>query len=54
MFEKPPPREITDIIKFPQSQEYQINKFQFHDKIIEKIEERRRKYQNKTPQKLIQ
>ena len=54
MFEKPPPLEITDIINFPQSQEYQFNKVQFHNKIVERIEERRRKYQNKVPLKIIQ
>ena len=54
MFEKPPPREICDIINFPQSQEYQFDKIQFHNKIVEKIEQRKRKYQNKVPSKIIQ
>ena len=54
MYEKPPPREISDIINFPQNQEYQFNKNQFYNKIVEKIEQRRRKYQNTVPLRIIQ
>ena len=54
MFEKPPPREICDIIQFPQSQEYQFDRIHFHNKIIEKLEQRKRKYQQRVPVKIIQ
>ena len=53
MFEKPPPREICDIIQFPPSQEYQFDRVHFHNKIIEKLEKRKRKYQQ-VPEKIIQ
>ena len=54
MFEKPPPREICDIIQFPQSQEYQFDRIYFHNKIIEKLAQRKRKYQQQMPSKIIQ
>ena len=53
MFEKPPPREISDLIKFPQSPEYQFNRIQYHDKIMEKLEQRRRKYKQQAPTRII-
>ena len=53
MFEKPPPREISDIIQFPQSQEYQFDRIHYHNKIMEKLEQRKRKYQQQVPTKII-
>ena len=53
-FEKPPPREICDIIQFPQSQEYQFDRIHFHNKIMEKLEQRKSKYQQRVPVKIIQ
>ena len=49
MFEKPPPREITELVNFPQSEEYKFDKVKFYNKILERTEKRRRKYQEHQP-----
>ena len=45
MYEKPPPREIQDIIEFPMSQEYKFNRIRFYNKLAEDQERRKNKYQ---------
>ena len=45
MYEKPPPREIQDIIEFPTSQEYKFNRIRFYNKLAEDQERRKNKYQ---------
>ena len=45
MYEKPPPREIQDIIEFPRSQEYKFNRIRFYNKLAEDQERRKNKYQ---------
>ena len=45
MYEKQPPREIQELIKFPKSPQYQFNKLKFYNQVIENLEKRRNKYQ---------
>ena len=45
IYEKPPPREIQDIIEFPMSQEYKFNRIRFYNKLAEDQERRQNKYQ---------
>ena len=52
MFSKPPPREITDIIKFPEGPEEELNLTRVYNRILHKIELRRRK-QDKTGRHII-
>ena len=49
MFEKPPPREIAELINFPQSEEYKFENVKFYNKILERTEKRRKKYQEHQP-----
>ena len=49
MFEKPPPREITELINFPQSELYQFDNIKFYNKTLVRTEKRRRKYQEHQP-----
>ena len=45
MYEKPPPREIRDIINFPNHQVYQFDSVKFYNRVVEKPEKQRKKYQ---------
>ena len=45
MYEKQPPREIQELIKFPKSPPYQFNKLKFYNQMMENLEKRRNKYQ---------
>ena len=52
MFERPPPREINDLVEFPTNSEYQFEKRKFYNRIAEKIEQQKDKY-SKNQQKTI-
>ena len=52
MYEKQPPREIQELIKFPKSQQYQFNKVKFYNQVIENLEKHRNKYQKIKGKKL--
>ena len=45
MYEKPPPREIKEIIEFPDNDEYKFDKIKFYNKVAEDQEKRQNKYQ---------
>ena len=45
MYEKQPPREIKEMINFPDNLEYKFDNVRFYNKIIEKTEKKRNKYQ---------
>ena len=49
MYEKPPPREIGDIINFPNHQDYQFDRIKFYNRIVEKTEKLKKKYQENQP-----
>ena len=49
MFERPPPREINDLIKFPTNTEYQFEKRRIYNKIAEKVEQQKNKYSKNHP-----
>ena len=49
MFGRPSPREIAEIINFPQSEEYKFDEIKFYNKVLERTEKRRRKYQEYQP-----
>ena len=53
MYKKPPPREITELINFPDSRDYQFDSLRFYSKVVERIDKRRKKYQI-AQQKVIQ
>ena len=42
--DRPPPREITDMIQFPTNTEYQFEKKRFYNRIAEKVEQQKNKY----------
>ena len=44
MFEKRPPREITEMINFPQGNEYEFNQLKFYNNAVERAERLRVKY----------
>ena len=46
MFAKPPPREITDIIKFPEIPEEEMNFTQVYNRILHRIELKRRRQES--------
>ena len=45
--EKQPPREVTDLISFPDTQEYKLDRIKFYNKMVEKTNKQRDKYQNR-------
>ena len=45
MFERPPPREIAELINFPRGDKYQFDNIKFYNKTMERPEKRRSKYQ---------
>ena len=45
MYKKPPPREIKEIIAFPNNDEYKFDKIKFYNKVAEDQEKRQNKYQ---------
>ena len=49
MFQRPPPREITDLIQFPSEDEYKFDGIKFYDRILERTEKIKRKYQRLQP-----
>ena len=49
MFEKPPPREIQDIINFPINPEYQFESIKFYNRVMEKAEQQKKKYKKNHP-----
>ena len=49
MFEKRPPREITEMIDFPQGNEYKFNKLKFYNNAVERAEKLRIKYKKSQP-----
>ena len=53
MHERLPPREISEIIKFPNNPAYQFDNVRFHSKLNEQVEKRRKKYKI-VQQKIIQ
>ena len=44
MYEKPPPREIQEIIEFPTNNEYKFDQIKFYNKLAEDQERRNNKY----------
>ena len=49
MFERLPPREIQDIINFPTNPEYQFENVKFYNRIMEKAEMKKKKYERNNP-----
>ena len=49
MFERPPPREIAELINFPRGDQYQFDNMKFYNKTMERTEKRRSKYQKLQP-----
>ena len=49
MFERPPPREIKEIINFPDEPAYQFERTKFYNKVLEKTEQQRKKYVKSQP-----
>ena len=49
MFEKPPPREIQDIINFPNNPDYQFESIKFYNRVMEKAEQLKKKYKKNHP-----
>ena len=49
MFEQRPPREITEIINFPQGSKYEFNKVKFYNNAVERAEKLRLKYKKSRP-----
>ena len=49
MYERRPPREITDIIKFPPESEFRFNKTKFYNNAVERADKLRLKYQKSQP-----
>ena len=49
MFERPPPREIKEIITFPREPEYHFEGTKFYNKELEKTEKQRKKYVQSQP-----
>ena len=47
MHEKQSPREVTKLVSFPDTQEYKFGKIRFYNKIVEKTNKQRDKYQNR-------
>ena len=44
MYEKPPPREIADILEFPSNNMYRFDKAKFYNKVAEDQVKRQNKY----------
>lgn len=44
MHETNPPREITELIRFPSAPEYQFDKIKFFNQVLEKVDRQREKY----------
>ena len=49
MFEKIPPREIVEMINFPQGDEYKFNQLKFYNNAVEQAEKLRIKYKKLQP-----
>ena len=49
MYERRPPREITEIIKFPAENEFKFNKTKFFNNAVERADKLRLKYQKSQP-----
>ena len=49
MFERPPPRDIKEIISFPDEPEYQFEGTKFYNRVLEKTEQQRKKYIQSQP-----
>ena len=49
MLGRPPPREIAEIINFPWGEEYKFDEIKCYNKVLERTEKRRRKYQEHQP-----
>ena len=49
MFKRLPPREIQDIINFPNNPEYQFETVKFYNRVMEKAEMKKRKYEKNNP-----
>ena len=49
MFEKKPPREITEMINFPPGNEYEFNKLKFFNNAVERTEKLKVKYKQLQP-----
>ena len=49
MYERRPPREITEIINFPIENEFKFNKRKFYNKADERADKLRLKYQKSQP-----
>ena len=49
MFEQRPPREITEIINFPQGSKYEFNKAKFYNNAVERADKLRLKYKKSHP-----
>lgn len=46
MHERQPPREVTALINFPETPEYKFDKIKFYNKLVEKANKQKEKYQN--------
>ena len=53
MFEKRPPIEITELINFPRSEEYQFDRMKFYNNTVERAERRRNKYKKTQPKVIM-
>ena len=49
MFEKRPPREITEMVNFPQGNEYKFDQLKFYNNAVERAEKLRAKYKKLQP-----
>ena len=49
MFEKIPPREIVEMVNFPQGNEYKFNQVKFYNNAVERAEKLRIKYKKLQP-----
>ena len=45
MFQRPPPRVITELIQFPSGDEYKFDDIKFYNKTLERTEKIKSKYQ---------
>ena len=49
MFERRPPREITELIEFPPCDDYTFDQVKFYNKTVERAEKMREKYKKLQP-----
>ena len=49
MFERRPPREITELIEFPPCDDYTFDQVKFYNKTVERAEKMREKYKKQQP-----